>query len=299
MHELQPGTVAVLQVGQLVGEHHRVGAPVAVEDGDRGSPSASAVAASDSTGVIPDPATTNTCSAGGGQVGGEAALRRQHLDLVARAHLVHQPGGEEPTGHLADADPQRAHPPARRSSRSRRSSRPSSVRRRVSDWPGRKTSPAQLGRDVEGDRDASSVSRSTARHPQRVERRRAPRRRGQSQISFTCSNGSRQVRHRRSALHAVAPNSLSSSVSADPQSGQDAARRVTPSCSGTGPAGGPAPARAGRSPPRAACGGPRGDPVGASRPARARCGRRRRRTPPGAARATRSARMTPIAGQPV
>ena len=33
--QLQPGAVAVLQVGQLVGEHHRVRAPVAVEDGHR------------------------------------------------------------------------------------------------------------------------------------------------------------------------------------------------------------------------------------------------------------------------
>ncbi|WP_220036095.1 translation initiation factor IF-2 N-terminal domain-containing protein, partial [Modestobacter versicolor] len=34
----QPGAVPVLEVGQLVGEHHRAGAAVAVEHGDRRLP---------------------------------------------------------------------------------------------------------------------------------------------------------------------------------------------------------------------------------------------------------------------
>ena len=77
-----------------------------------------------------------------------------------------------------------------------------------------------------------------------------------TQISLTCSKGSRQLRQRRSALQAVAPNSESSSVSAEPQSGQDAVRRVGPRFSGTGPAARTGAFPGGAMPPAAACGGP-------------------------------------------
>src|SRR5437764_1466256 len=39
-------------------------------------------------------------------------------------------------------------------------------------------------------------------------------------MAFTCSKGSRQLSHRNSALHAVAPNAAVRVVSAEPQRGQ-------------------------------------------------------------------------------
>src|SRR3954447_24752916 len=66
------------------------------------------------------------------------------------------------------------------------------------------------------------------------------------QISLTCSNGSPHERQRRSALQAVAPNSLSSTVSVEPHSGQAAVRRGGAGGRGGGGGGGgggpPAPA---------------------------------------------------------
>ena len=56
--------------------------------------------------------------AGRARVGAEAAGRGLHLDRVAGPHLAHQPGGEEPVGDLAHADPRRRARPGRRWSRS-------------------------------------------------------------------------------------------------------------------------------------------------------------------------------------
>ena len=55
------------------------------------------------------------------------------------------------------------------------------------------------------------------------------------QISFMCSNGSRQVVHRRSAVHAVGPKRDSSSVARDPHCGQGTTVDGASSVSGIGP----------------------------------------------------------------
>ncbi len=59
VHEVQPGRIPILEVGQFLGEHHRSGVAVAEDDGEpeRGS-TARPVAISDSTGVMPEPAAT-------------------------------------------------------------------------------------------------------------------------------------------------------------------------------------------------------------------------------------------------
>src|SRR2546421_3525342 len=55
-------------------------------------------------------------------------------------------------------------------------------------------------------------------------------------MAFTYSNGSRQLSHRNSALHAVAPNAAVRVVSAEPQRGHaTSSRRVPARVSGTGP----------------------------------------------------------------
>ena len=57
VHELEPRAVRVLQVAELLGEHHRAGGAVAVEQRDVARPGwRSTVPAIDSIGVIPDPA---------------------------------------------------------------------------------------------------------------------------------------------------------------------------------------------------------------------------------------------------
>ena len=60
VHQVQPGRVAVLQVGQLLGEHHRAGRAVAVHQGEPCWPARSPARwrPATSTGVMPDPATT-------------------------------------------------------------------------------------------------------------------------------------------------------------------------------------------------------------------------------------------------
>ena len=65
-----------------------------------------------------------------------------------------------------------------------------------------------------GERDRNRVVAQPldARHLQRVEARAGGRLGERHQISFTCSNGSRQTLQRRSAVQAVGPKRDSSSV---------------------------------------------------------------------------------------
>jgi hypothetical protein len=110
MDELQAGAEAVLQVGELVGEHHRVRAAVSVEDGDGALPVPQHGAGQGQRRRDAGTGDDEDVVAGLGEVCGEGARGRQHLDGVAGPHVVHEVGGEEPAGHLADADPwRRAH----------------------------------------------------------------------------------------------------------------------------------------------------------------------------------------------
>ena len=227
---------------------------------------------------------------------------RLHLDLVARPHLVHQPGGEQPAGHLAHADPRRGARPARRSSTSGApravAHRPQGERLAGPEGEGRR----QVARDVEGDRDRVVGQPLDRGDPQRCGSRcgRAPRRASSDLLHVlerlaagACSGTAPCRRWRRTRD--------SSSVSA--RAAARAGRRRGGSgraCSGTGPAARRAPARAGRC--RAAASLRRpvvGDPVGGPRRATAPCAPRRSAKPGvGAARARRSSRMRRIAGQP-
>ena len=57
MHQVEARAVAVLEVGELLGEHHRAGGAVAVEQRDvRVGVGQHAMAATDSIGVMPEPA---------------------------------------------------------------------------------------------------------------------------------------------------------------------------------------------------------------------------------------------------
>ena len=68
---------------------------------------ASTVAAIESTGVIPEPGGDEDVVLARRDVGGEAALRRPDLDLVAGGEPVDQPGGEQPGVDAAHPDPRR------------------------------------------------------------------------------------------------------------------------------------------------------------------------------------------------
>src|SRR5690606_2038483 len=76
---------------------------------------------------------------------------------------------------------------------------------------------AQLRGDGEGEGDGVVGEPVDRGHPEPVE--------AGHHSSLKWSNGSRQARHRRSALHAVEEKRLSSSVSAEPQCGQLIASR--------------------------------------------------------------------------
>ena len=227
MHQLQAGAVAVLQVGELVGEHDRVGAPVAVEQRDRrvrrrrehgggdrehrGDPGAG-----DDEDVV---------LAGHGEVGGEAALRAAAPRARRRRRAVHQPGGEQPglapRGRRSGARP----PRARRSSRSgaRR------VRRRsgaaVSDWPARKrVVVGEVVGDVEGDRDGVVGEPLDAGHPQRVEAGRGRAAGSVVGALIRSPSRARTARGTPAAAQRLAGGRRrtreSSSVSGEPHSGQ-------------------------------------------------------------------------------
>ena len=118
VHQAQPVRVTVLEVGQLVGEHHRVVAPVAVQQRYLGL----AVRGQHRGGDRQhrgDPAARRDqhVLARRGQVRHERARRRLHLEHVAGPDLVHQPPGHRAAGHLADPDARAAGPRPRRSSR--------------------------------------------------------------------------------------------------------------------------------------------------------------------------------------
>jgi hypothetical protein len=153
VHELQPGAVAVLQVGELVGEHHRVRAPVAVEHGDGRPTVAQHAGRQREDRGDARPGDDEHVVGRDRQVGGEGARRRQHLDPVTRLHLVDEVGGEEPTGDLADADPRGA--PHRRADGVRTALVPVAVDPAQGErLPGLEAVVLfQLRRDVEGDRD--------------------------------------------------------------------------------------------------------------------------------------------------
>jgi hypothetical protein len=109
--QADPLRVGVLEVGDLVGEHHRVVAPVAVEQGDGGLVLRGEHGGGDGQ-YRGDPAARRDqhVVAGHVQVGGERAGRRLDLDDVAGPYLVHQPAGDGAARHLAHPDARRAAP---------------------------------------------------------------------------------------------------------------------------------------------------------------------------------------------
>ena len=225
--EVEATAVPVLQVRQLLGEHHRRRRAVAVEQGQPG------------VGVRQhgrgdrhhrrDPRTR-----GDAQVPtavrrrAEAAAWGLHVDPVTRSHLVDQPL-REPTA--------RDHPyaDARSLTHSGADRVVASVVLAVDDPTQGQGLPrlevvrrTQLVGHVEGHRDRVVAQALHLSDGQRVEGaaggalpHAGRARRGRDhQISFTCSNGSRQEVQRYIALHAVGPNSEVSSTSLDPHRGQ-------------------------------------------------------------------------------
>ncbi len=152
VHQPHPGRVGVLQVGDLVGEHHRVAAPVAVEQRDRrvGASAASTDAAIESIGVMPEPAAISTWWPRCRQVRGERCRSAACTSTTSPGRtLVHQPARDRAAGDLAHADARRRGRPARRSSTTaarRRGGRSATGRART------RTSSRKLGGHVEGDR---------------------------------------------------------------------------------------------------------------------------------------------------
>ena len=154
----------------------------------------------DNTGVIPLPAAIRTWCAGRGQVRGERARRRLHLDHVAGPDLVHQPAGHRAARHLAHADARR--PPGGGADRV---GAPLVAARTVTDCPGAKANLSASGGGTSKVTAAeSSVSGSTRVDGERVEL--GPAAAWAHQISLTYSKGSRQASQRNSALQAVALN---------------------------------------------------------------------------------------------
>ena len=102
-----PRRVGVLEVGDLVGEHHRLGAPVAVEQGDPrariGEHRGRDREHGRDAGCRPRSARAGPAVARSGVNAptGAAPRRRRPPDLVD------QPAGEQPAGHLAHADARR------------------------------------------------------------------------------------------------------------------------------------------------------------------------------------------------
>src|SRR5215831_10587002 len=104
--QLQPLRITVLQVGDLVGEHHRVGAPVPVQQrrvrprvGQRRRRDRQHRRDARTRGDQHVPPRR-------AQIRGERPRRRLDLDPLPRPHLVHQPAGHRAAWHLADADAQ-------------------------------------------------------------------------------------------------------------------------------------------------------------------------------------------------
>ena len=152
--QLDPRRIAILEVGELVGEHHRVRAPVAVEHRDPCWPGlASTDETIDSAGVIPEPATISTwwpaTSTSGVKLPLGACTSMRSPGRTSRtSHVETAPSGTSRTPIRGDA------PAGAQIEYERRCSTPSTNRRSVTHWPGRKAySLGELGRDVERDGD--------------------------------------------------------------------------------------------------------------------------------------------------
>src|SRR5690606_28832523 len=173
----------------------------------------------------------------------------QHLDLVPWPDLFGQPGGEQPTGYPPDADAELAAPS--RADRVGAALLPPLVlpaqRQRLAGQEVELV--GQLLRYCEADRDRVRAQLLDSGDAQFPEGGAAPDRSvfpggrcsngscRHAQISLTCSKGSWQERHRRSALQEVEPKRDTSSVSGEPHCGQGTCRRGGSRASGTGPVG--------------------------------------------------------------
>ena len=165
--QADPLRVGVLEVGDLVGEHHRIVAPVAVEQGDGGLVLRGEHGSGDGQdGGDPAARGDQDVVRGGVQIGGERARRRLHVDHVAGPDLVHQPAGHRAACHLPHADARRA--PGGRADRVGPPFVAAADGHRL---PGREGEPVrQPGRHVEGHRGRVVGQRVDPRHGERVER---------------------------------------------------------------------------------------------------------------------------------
>ena len=216
---------------------------------------------------MPDPAAMHRCRAAGapgrGGTGRSASAprsRRPARTLVRPASRrtarpgsrARRPAGGAPAGAQIEYE--------------RRSSTPSTIRRSVSDCPAAKAkSSGRSSGTSKVTATASSQSRSTARHLQRVE--------GVGhQISFTCSNGSGRPCSGRAPCRRWRRTPRSARRRSEPHRGQATVRRVGAEGQRDRPGRTAAPARAaddavlGERPPAAL-----GDPVARPGRAEARC----------------------------
>ena len=233
--------MAVLEVGELLEEHHRRRGAVAVDERDgaarldlehgRHDREHRRDAAARGEGAV-------VLGVGRVERGEEAAGRGHDVDHVADAQRARRVAGERAAREPLDAD---AQPPARR----RRADRVVAAHLlAVDDRAHREVlarhegvGVAQVVGHLEGDRDRVvgqplDRPRRAAGGTCRAGGRRAPRRCrwSSTQIALKWSKGSRHVLHRHSDLQAVEPNRLSSWVSGLPHCGQRTERAT-----GTGP----------------------------------------------------------------
>jgi hypothetical protein len=103
-----PRRVGILQIGDLVGEHHRVVAPVAIEQRHGGAVVRGEHGSGDGQdGRDPAARGDHDMVAGLVQIGSEGAGWFSHLDHVAGPHLAHEPAGDRAARDLAHADARR------------------------------------------------------------------------------------------------------------------------------------------------------------------------------------------------
>ena len=233
--QADPRRVRVLEVGDLVGEHHRVVAPVAVQQRDGRVGMCGEYGAGDGQdGRDPAARGDQDMVPSYVEVGGEGSRRRLDVDHVPGPDLVHEPAGHRTPRHLADADARRAAPG--RADRVGAALIATADRQGLPGGEGERVK--QPDGDVEGHRGGVIGERVDAAHGQPMELGPGRNRAGH-QISFTCSKGSRQAAQRKSALHAVALNAAVWVVSCEPHRGQGTgSRRVAVRVSGTGPRAG-------------------------------------------------------------
>ena len=245
VHDVQPGRVAVLEVGQLLGEHHRSRVPVAVHQGER------AVRLGGQRG---GDQRQHRRDAGAGrdrgvvahrvrrERGGEVAERRQHVDrrrrLAACRWRTRRTRRRRPLARRSAAGrSRRSSAGVEQIEYERRTSSPVSMRRRtVRCWPAVN---ANSSRSSAGTAKVTATASSVSGPPPRPAARGTAAGAGTGRVIVTVTAASRgrtaraQARQRHSALHAVEPNRDSSSVSGEPQRGQ---RPDSRHASGTGPA---------------------------------------------------------------